>query len=293
MSARDLWRSELLGEARELELPGARIECFSRGHGPAIVFCHGWLANANLWRKLVTAARRASHCIALDLPLGSHRLALDAGAELSPAGCGALIAAALDALELREVTLVGNDSGGAYSQIAAASRSRAHRAARAQLVRDALRRVPAATLRRPPRRGTRHRRASAVCSRALRDREVRASPAAYGLLIKHPIDELVSDSYALPCSLDAAVLRDTAAVMSSATSEPIHAAGAKLIASFKRPVLLAWSPEDQVFPLANARRYADALSCGSLALIEDAYSFTPEDQPEALAAAFERFIAAG
>ncbi len=89
------------------------------------------------------------------------------------------------------------------------------------------------------------------------------------------------------------MLRDTAAVMSSAASAPIHEAGAELIANFARPVLLAWSPEDRVFPLANARRYADALSRGSLALIEDAYSFTPEDQPEALAAALEHCIAAG
>jgi hypothetical protein len=40
--------------------------------------------------------------------------------------------------------------------------------------------------------------------------EVRRSPAAYGLLIKHPIEPQVSDSYALPCLRDRNVLRDTA-----------------------------------------------------------------------------------
>jgi hypothetical protein len=34
-------------------------------------------------------------------------------ADLSPAGCGKLIGDALEALELSDVTLVGNDSGGA------------------------------------------------------------------------------------------------------------------------------------------------------------------------------------
>jgi pimeloyl-ACP methyl ester carboxylesterase len=49
--------------------------------------------------------------------------------------------------------------------------------------------------------------------------------------------------------------------------------------------LFVWSPEDKFFSLPNARRYADTLRQGSVILIEDAYSFTPEDQPQRLAAA--------
>jgi pimeloyl-ACP methyl ester carboxylesterase len=77
--------------------------------------------------------------------------------------------------------------------------------------------------------------------------------------------------------------------MSSARSEPVHDAGARLIDCFTRPVLLAWSPEDRVFPSANAQRYADALTDGRVALVEDAYSFTPEDQPGRLAEEIARF----
>ncbi len=64
-----------------------------------------------------------------------------------------------------------------------------------------------------------------------------------------------------------------------------------VIATFDRPVLLAWSPEDRVFAPADARRYADELRHGELVLIEDAYSFTPEDQPARLADAIARFAA--
>jgi pimeloyl-ACP methyl ester carboxylesterase len=99
----------------------------------------------------------------------------------------------------------------------------------------------------------------------------------------------VSDSYALPCLNDADILIDTSKVMSSATSGPVHTAGRRLIADFVRPVLLAWGPDDRVFPLANARRYADELANGHVELIEDAYSFTPEDQPAALARALGAF----
>ena len=79
--------------------------------------------------------------------------------------------------------------------------------------------------------------------------------------------------------------------MSSAHSAPVHAAGAQLIESFDRPVLLVWGHEDQVFSPTNASRYAEALPNGRLELIEDAYSFTPEDQPLALAQAIAAFRA--
>ncbi len=74
-----------------------------------------------------------------------------------------------------------------------------------------------------------------------------------------------------------------------ALSDP--AVRASLIDDFERQVLFAWSPEDQVFPLANAQRYAGDLHDGRVALIEDAYSFTPEDRPEALAETIARFAA--
>lgn len=116
-----LWRSPALGAEQELSLPQGRLQYFRRGDGPVVVFAHGWLANANLWRNVVARLADRFTCICLDLPLGAHRVAMDADADLTPAGCGALIASVLAALELTDVTLVGNDSGGAYSQIALAA----------------------------------------------------------------------------------------------------------------------------------------------------------------------------
>jgi pimeloyl-ACP methyl ester carboxylesterase len=102
----------------------------------------------------------------------------------------------------------------------------------------------------------------------------------------------VSDSYALPSLRDPLVLRDTAKVWSTARSEPVHRAGAQLIAGCELPVLFAWSPEDLVFPVDNARRYAAELRNGQVALVEDAYAFTPEDQPVALAEIIKDFASA-
>jgi len=287
-TAPHLWRAPSLGEAGRLELSAGELEYFQRGDGPVLVFAHGWLANANLWRDVVEGLAGRFRCIALDLPLGSHRIPMAAGAELTPAGCGAIVAEALTALDLREVTLVGNDSGGAYSQIATAADP--DRVAR--LVLNSCE-TPYDEFPPPPFDGLPAIAADVATLgqlfEALRDRAIRSTPPAYGLLIKHPIEDLVSDSYALPCVSSSDVLRDTAKVMSSATSAPVHAAGRRLIADFDRPVLFAWGTEDRVFPLANAERYAGELAGGRVVRIADAYSFTPEDQPQRLATAIAEF----
>lgn len=288
-SARGRWRSPLLGERRSLALEQGPLDYYERGEGPVVVFAHGWLANANLWRKVVDLLADRFRCIALDLPLGSHRRPLGADADLSPRGCGALISDALDALDLDDVTLVGNDSGGAYSQIATASSP--DRVAR--LVLNSCE-TPYDEFPPPPFDGlpsvARDEGQLGSLLGALRDPDVRASDAAYGLLIKHPIDTIVSDSYALPPTFDRAILRDTSKVMAAAVSLPVHEAGRRLIETLAIPVLFAWSPEDRVFPIENARRYAAALSQARVESIEDAYSFTPEDQPERLAAAIAAFV---
>jgi pimeloyl-ACP methyl ester carboxylesterase len=282
------WRSDALGVEEELTLPHGRLRYFRRGEGPPLVFAHGWLANANLWRKVVDRLADRFTCIALDLPFGAHRLAMDPDADLSPAGCGELIASALAALGLLDVTLVGNDSGGAYSQIALASDS--ERVAR--LVLNSCE-TPYSEFPPPPFHGlptvAKDPQALGELLEALRDRALRSTPSAFGLLIKHPLPDIVSDSYALPCISDPAILHDTSKVFSSASTAPVQEAGRRLIADFKRPVLFAWSPEDQVFAPADAQRYSEALSDARIVFIEDAYSFTPEDQPDQLAEEIAKF----
>jgi pimeloyl-ACP methyl ester carboxylesterase len=111
------WRDPALGVARELDLPQGRLRCFETGSGPAIVLAHGLLVNANLWRKVVAGLSSEFRCIALDLPLGSHTLPMPEAADLTPHGLADLIADALEALAPEQVTLVGNDTGGALCQM--------------------------------------------------------------------------------------------------------------------------------------------------------------------------------
>jgi len=294
MSEPHRWRSDLLGEARSLELAGGALDFFERGEGPALLFSHGWLANANLWRKVVDILGDEFRCLVLDLPLGSHRTPMSAGADLSPIGVAGLIATAAEQLDLRGATLVGNDSGGAYSQIALAQHGDrlGERVSRLVLTScetpyDEWPPSPFDGL--PVAAGDPEALGQLLA--ALEDPAVRAIPAAYGLLTKHPLDAEASDSYALPASRDEGVLHDVAKAMASASTASVREAGERLIAHSDLPTLLIWSSEDEVFPLAHAERYASALRNGSLVRIEDSFSFTPEDQPAAVAAAIRLFAA--
>jgi pimeloyl-ACP methyl ester carboxylesterase len=192
------WRSPLLGEPKHLDLPCGRVDYFERGSGTTLLFVHGWLANANLWRNVIGDLASDFRCIAIDMPLGAHRTALRPDADLTPAGCATIIRGAIRALGLDRPTLVGNDSGGAYSQmVAAAEPDRI-----GGLILNACE-TPFDAFPPPPFDGL-----PAVATdptqlgtlfQALRDPELRISDAAFGLLIKHPLDADVSDSYALPC----------------------------------------------------------------------------------------------
>ena len=295
MSASHRRRSDLLGERHSVETHGGVLEYFERGAGPALVFCHGWLANANLWRKVVDLLCGDFRCLTLDLPLGSHRTPMNPDADLSPAGVARSIVEAIEQLDPRKATLVGNDSGGAYSQIALAQHGNRLAERISRLVLTSCE-TPYDEWPPPPFDGLPAAAGNPeMLGRllgALEDPAIRTAPPAYGLLLKHPVEPEISDSYALPASRDSGVLRDIAKAMATASTQPIRAAGETLIAESQLPTLLIWSSEDEVFPLAHAERYASALGQGELVRIDDAYSFTPEDQPAAVAAAIKRFAGA-
>ena len=104
-----------------VRLPAGTIRYVDRGTGRPVVFVHGFLTNGTLWRKVVPRLADAGfRCIAPDWPLGSHSIAMDPEADLSPPGLAGLIVEFLAQLDLDDVVLVGNDTGGALAQMVAA-----------------------------------------------------------------------------------------------------------------------------------------------------------------------------
>jgi len=99
--------------------PFGKIAYVERGSGPVALFVHGYPLNGYQWRDIIEQLADLRRCIAVDLMgAGYTRTALDQ--DVSCPAQARMIAALLDALNIDQVDLVGNDSGSAVSQIFAA-----------------------------------------------------------------------------------------------------------------------------------------------------------------------------
>jgi pimeloyl-ACP methyl ester carboxylesterase len=104
-------------QRHEAHLDSGSIGYRDVGQGRTLVLVHGYMANSRLWDGVVKELATRYRCVVPDWPLGSHTVAMNADADLSPPGIASLIDDFLRALELENVTLVGNDSGGAMAQV--------------------------------------------------------------------------------------------------------------------------------------------------------------------------------
>jgi pimeloyl-ACP methyl ester carboxylesterase len=281
------WRDPALGVARELDLPQGRLRYFEAGTGSPIVFVHGLLVNANLWRKVVAELSPEFRCIALELPLGSHTLPMPAGADLTPHGLADLIADAIEALALEKVTLLGNDTGGALCQMVVTRRP--ERVGRLVLTscdyRDNF----------PPAMFRYFKPAAAIPGAMkllmlpMRLRAPRRLPFAFGWLVKRQIDRQAEDSYLLAGMTIRGVERDLKRVIKGLHTRYTNKAADRL-GEFDKPALIAWSRDDRFFKPAHAERLAQDLPNARLEWIENARSLSPEDEPGRLAELIAGFV---
>jgi pimeloyl-ACP methyl ester carboxylesterase len=281
------WRSPHLGPAQTLDLGGGRaIRAHVTGEGPPIVFVHGALVNANLWRKVVSRLDGFKR-VTLDLPLGSHIEPMPRDADLRPPALADLIADSLAALELTDVTLVGNDTGGGLSQIVATRRP--ERIGALVLTScDAFDNFPPRFFRivlapaRVP-------GMIPIGFGGLRLRPLRRLPIAYGWLTTGPIDRDAEDSYVLPVLTRGGVRRDVRKLLGGLDPAYTLDAAAKLT-SWDRPALIAWSEKDRFFPTEHAERLAKVIPNARLEWIEGARTFSMEDEPERVAELIGAFM---
>jgi pimeloyl-ACP methyl ester carboxylesterase len=275
---------------KELALAQGTLRYLDEGDGPPIVFVHGLLVDHRLWRPVIDRLRGQHRCLAPAWPLGSHEMPMAPDADLSPAGVAALVADFLAALDLEDVTLVGNDSGGVISQLVAADHG--ERVGRLVLTNcDALEVFP------PPGFGYLRwlpRIPGAMTATALvlsRSAWARRRPQAYGALTAEPLpDDLVAD-WVRPAARDRRIRRDTGKFVAGA-SPRVTLSVAKRLRRFAGPTLLLWGASDQFFPLALADRLRPCFADAALEPIEGGRTFVPLDRPAAVAAGIARLVAA-
>jgi pimeloyl-ACP methyl ester carboxylesterase len=254
-----------------------------------VVFVHGLLVDGELWRKVTPLLQGDARCIAPDLPLGSHRIAMNADADITPAGVAWLVGDFLAALDLDDVTLVGNDTGGAISQLVALDHG--ERLGRLVLTNcDCFEVFPPKEFV-PMVKAARVPGALYAAVQPMRAAAARRSPLAYGWLADDIPDE-VTLAWVRPFLDDADVRRDAATFMKAIDKATMLDAAARL-PSLKIPSLVVWGQDDRFFPAELGRRLAAALPDSRLEPIAGARTFVSEDAPEALAGFIREFVGGG
>lgn len=89
------------------------------GPGRPVLFVHGLATSSYLWRNVIGELDGQRRCVAIDLPAHGQTPAT-ASQDLSLPGLARFVADCCDALELAEIDLVANDTGGAIAQVFAA-----------------------------------------------------------------------------------------------------------------------------------------------------------------------------
>jgi pimeloyl-ACP methyl ester carboxylesterase len=288
VTGRAAWRSPALGPMRELRVSHGIVRSYEAGSGEPVVFVHGMLTNANVWRKLVERLAPAMRCITLDLPMGGHLAPLP-GADLSPSGIAETVVEALDALGLERATIAGNDSGNAVSQIVAVRHP--ERVERLILTSGDFREnSPAKLFRWVPVLGM----APGLAYFYLLPgyiRPLQRMPIAYGWLAKHRGDPQAVDTYFLP-TLKSRAIRDDYKRFALGYRNKHAIAAARELHRFERPTLIAWSREDKLFPGRDGIELSQLLPDARLRWIDDSYGLSPDDNPEQLADAVLDFMQA-
>ena len=269
-----------------IDLSAGQIDYLDTGgDGPTVVLLHGVLMHHSVWRSVITKLAPSFRCVAPTLPLGAHRQPMLDGADLSIDGIALLVAEFLERLDLHDVTLIMNDWGGPQLLV---DHGRTERIGRLVLVAcEAFDNFP------PGAPGRRLAKLAAtpggfgLQSLLMRSAAVRRSVAT--TLVKRAVpDEMLRDWFE-PFIQDRQIRQDLRSYCLSVPLDSGRSWSAGL-ASFDKPALVVWAPEDQMMPPEHGRRLAELLPHGRLIEVTDSYTVVPLDQPQQLADAVRAFI---
>ncbi|ORA19897.1 alpha/beta fold hydrolase [Mycobacterium arosiense] len=267
----------------------APVDYIDVGSGSPIVFVHGAYVTHALWADVIARLADAHRCVAPTFPFGAQRRPVGEDVDLGVVAAGRRIANLLAELDLHDVTLVANDTGGGIV-IAALGDTTLDwgRVSRLVLTNcDSYEHFPP--------------KGFAPLVRLCRlSRAVGA--AALWILTTPPGRALFAHSVTrdgIDASrqraifggfLDSAVVRREAARFTAGLHPRYTVAATEAISSWANPVLIAWGTKDKLFPIAHARRLADGFTNATLREIEGSSTYVMLDRPGPTAEAIRAFI---
>lgn len=272
---------------QEIELSAGSIEYEDTGgSGPLLVLLHGLLMDGSLWRHVVANLRTDYRCVVPTMPVGSHRRPMRGDADLSLHGLAKLQAEFLEALDLREVTLIGNDLGiflvtaGSYPE----------RLARLVITScETFDNMPSGLPGHTITLAAKFPGGLNFLVQPLRLRALRRLPMAFGPMTKRVIPHDITDAWVGPLLNNAKIRRDLLKYLRHSNKSDLLAATERL-RSFDHPALVIWAKEDRMMPPAHGQRLAALLPHARLVEIADSRTLIPLDQPDALARTIRQFV---
>ncbi|MYA25786.1 MAG: alpha/beta hydrolase [Acidimicrobiales bacterium] len=258
------------------------------GDGPVVVLLHGVLTSGSLWDEVVDGLRDRYRCVVPELPFGAHRTPMPDDAALDLESIVKMIAAFLAELDVRNVTLVSNDWGGAQLVI---SPGGSDRVANLVLVScEAFDNYPPGLPGRLLCLNAALPGGTFLTAQLLRPRFVRHLPLTFGGMSAKRVPDDVFMSWIEPLRHDRRVRRDLDKYLRNVPKNAQLLEWAEQQRSFGGSVLVVWARNDKLMPPAHAERLAQHFDKAQLVWIDDSRTLVPIDQPELLTEHLRAFL---
>lgn len=276
-------------QLKTIQLPQGPVLYLECAQGQPIVFVHGLLVDNQLWQPIVPELSQGLRCILPNWPLGAHATPMKPEADLSVPGMVRLIADFLAELDLHDVILVGNDTGGALAQMVCAQFPE-------RISRLVLTTCDAYDVFPPPAfaflKWMGHAPALAWLTAQLMHHvpPLRRLPIAFGDLTDEPLDDKLIEQWLRPMRTHAGVRQDVCKFLRTLSNHYTLDAGVDL-QRFDKPVLLLWSTRCRHFPRRLAERFQRELVNTQLHWIDSAGVFLSLEYAQQVADKIKSFTA--
>jgi pimeloyl-ACP methyl ester carboxylesterase len=266
---------------KQVRVDGVDVEYADTGTGPIVLFVHGVYVTGAVWNDVVAELGDGFRSILPTWPLGAHSTPTD-GADLGAEAAARRIVHFMELLDLTEVTVVANDTGGGLVLASLGDPGLdTSRIARLVLTNcDSYEHFPPGSFAQIVKLC---RLSPAVGSAIVRLLATGPGQSFFLKAVCHtpPTKDRRREVFGA-FATSAAARRDAVAVTAS-LDPALTLRAAPAIEAFDRPVTLAWGTEDKLFPLDHARRLHEAFPNATLTEIPDCSAFVMLDAPGALA----------